>query len=198
MALIDAGLVTLLAMHDAFRRDLDRLVAAAEAGAAPAVLRAYWDAFEVELHDHHRVEDDDVYPQVRAVLGAEAASVFDEMDAEHDALIAAIDTAGASLAADDLRHLRAIAIAHLAHEEADAVPLIRVAADDEFMTGFFARRQAEAVPPRYLPWVLDGACDAVVAQITAPLPAPVLTLLDTEWRPARQALVDALATSSAT
>ncbi len=44
--------------HDAFRRDLTRLVAAADAGqvGSPEAVST-WDAFSTQLHTHHASED---------------------------------------------------------------------------------------------------------------------------------------------
>ncbi|MDQ1436650.1 MAG: hypothetical protein QOK43_279 [Acidimicrobiaceae bacterium] len=228
--LVEAGIGTLMAIHNAFRRDLDRLVASAQllageghgasgdggagAVAGAAAVQAYWSAFEVELRDHHRVEDEEIYVQVAAALGDEATSVLAEMEGEHAALVGALDQVEVSMrtlavradgavaadaaqalaaqAAQALAGLQSLLVPHLAHEEAECVPLIRRAADDEYMTAFFARRQAEAVPARYLPWVLDGADPATTERIVSVLPPPAQRLLSDVWRPARQALVDAL------
>ncbi|MCU1351905.1 MAG: Hemerythrin cation binding domain protein [Acidimicrobiales bacterium] len=217
--LVDTGLTTLLAMHDAFRRDTGRLVAALAAlagrdrseAASPAdaaAVQTYWETFLAELHDHHRVEDDEVYPQVEAVLGAPATVVVAAMSAQHATLTDALDATAAAIAALSAdptpdAAARALAVAtrlsevvtgHLDDEESRAVPLIRAALDEPFMATFLARRQAEAVPPRFLPWVLDGADAPVVAHFTGQLPPPVASLLAEQWRPARQALVDALPT----
>ncbi|MCU1453864.1 MAG: hemerythrin [Acidimicrobiales bacterium] len=215
-ALVETGLATLMAMHDAFRRDLERLVAATAvlaqaertrpAMADATAIERYWTAFEIELHDHHRVEDDEIYVQVAASVGHEASPVLAAMATEHDELVAAIDRARqtvealvadptaerAAHARDAITAAQQVTTAHLAHEERDCVPLIRRAADDAYMAAFLERRQAEAVPPRFLPWLLDGAPADVAARITSPLPPPVQALLAEQWQPARAALVASL------
>src|SRR5215470_6642958 len=60
------------AMHDAMRRDLTRLRAAAEqldaTKNAPSTVLAGWDGFRDELEFHHRAEDDDLWPVLRREL----------------------------------------------------------------------------------------------------------------------------------
>jgi hemerythrin-like domain-containing protein len=147
-ALVEQGIGALLGLHEGFRSSLDGFV---EDLAAGRVIQPTWDGFVVGLHDHHRHEDDEIYPQVRRTLGAEAAATFDAMDREHAVLAGALDRADACIRGDDplaafdaAFTLRAVLREHLAHEEAAAIPFIRRALDDEFMVGFFARRQAEA------------------------------------------------------
>src|SRR5215475_9233417 len=54
------------ALHTALRRDLSRLrdVAGQLDGSAgaPATVLAGWDAFRAQLDNHHRAEDDDLWP----------------------------------------------------------------------------------------------------------------------------------------
>jgi hypothetical protein len=55
--------------HKALRRDLSRFATAvaAERAATPGV-RAGWQSFKTQLHIHHTVEDDDLWPRLyRAV-----------------------------------------------------------------------------------------------------------------------------------
>jgi hemerythrin-like domain-containing protein len=148
MALVDMGIEALLSMHEGFRVSLDGFVDDLRAGRG---IERRWAGFVRDLHDHHRHEDDEIYPQVRAVLGAEVAATFDAMDAEHETLALALDHADAAVVGEDdaaaleaVVALRDLVRDHLAHEEETAVPFIRRALDDEFMGAFFARRQAEA------------------------------------------------------
>jgi hypothetical protein len=53
------------ALHDAFRRDLDDLLATR---AARKAVRARWTVFREQLHFHHTAEDTAIWPPVRAKL----------------------------------------------------------------------------------------------------------------------------------
>ncbi len=69
----DADLTIMLAAHDAFRRDLTRLVRAAAAAdlSDPARRRsvaAGWELFKHELHLHHTAEDEVIWPVLRPRL----------------------------------------------------------------------------------------------------------------------------------
>ena len=99
----DADLAIMLAAHDAFRRDLARLVRAAAAAdlSDPAKRRsvaAGWELFKRELHLHHTAEDEIIWPVLRPRLAhsENALSVLDAMEEEHeriDPLLAAVDAA---------------------------------------------------------------------------------------------------------
>ena len=153
----DADLTIMLAAHDAFRRDLTRLVRAAAAAdlSDPARRRsvaAGWELFKRELHMHHTAEDEVIWPALRPRLAhsANALSVLDAMAAEHeriDPLLAAVDAAfaqhsasepaasvpgaddwpGEDRLADVLDVLTSTLTGHLGHEERDGLPLIGVA-----------------------------------------------------------------------
>ena len=99
----DADLTIMLAAHQAFRRDLARLVRAAAATdlADPAnrqSVAAGWELFKHELHLHHTAEDELIWPALRPRLAhsENALSVLDAMEQEHeriDPLLAAVDAA---------------------------------------------------------------------------------------------------------
>ena len=153
----DADLTIMLAAHQAFRRDLARLVRAAAAAdlADPAKRRsvaAGWELFKHELHLHHTAEDELVWPALRPRLAhsENALSVLDAMEEEHeriDPLLAAVDAAfaprygadglargaadgdwpGENRLADVIEVLASTLTGHLTHEEQDGLPLIGVA-----------------------------------------------------------------------
>ena len=97
----DADLTIMLAAHDAFRRDLTRLVRAAAAAdlsdpARRQSVAAGWELFKHELHLHHTAEDEIIWPVLRPRLAhsEHALSVLDAMEEEHeriDPLLAAVD-----------------------------------------------------------------------------------------------------------
>jgi hypothetical protein len=69
--------------HDAFNRDLARLLAAARAGEgfSPAAL-ATWQLFSRQLHTHHTAEDTALWPRLRdAVEVEDEQALLDEMEA---------------------------------------------------------------------------------------------------------------------
>ena len=79
-------------IHEAFRRDLGRLSVAVQApgvdSARARQLGAHWDFVEDQLHHHHRVEDESLWPLVRPKLAgrSEALAVLDDMEAQHRSL----------------------------------------------------------------------------------------------------------------
>ena len=153
----DADLTIMLAAHQAFRRDLARLVRAAAVAdltdpAKRQSVAAGWELFKRELHLHHTAEDELIWPVLRPRLAhsENALSVLDAMEEEHeriDPLLAAVDAAFAQRdgavglargAADDdwpgedrltdvIEVLASTLTGHLAHEERDGLPLIGVA-----------------------------------------------------------------------
>jgi iron-sulfur cluster repair protein YtfE (RIC family) len=119
------------ALHDAFRRDLETMLAP---NAGPAVVRARWANFRDQLEFHHTAEDEVMWPPVRARLAGDpdGLALMDAMEAEHrliDPLLAAVDDAlgdeaGQARLADALARMGTVLASHLAHEETDALPLI--------------------------------------------------------------------------
>jgi hypothetical protein len=170
----DADLTIMLAAHDAFRRDLARLVRAAAAAdlSDPARRRsvaAGWELFKHELHLHHTAEDEVIWPVLRPRLAhsEHALSVLDAMEEEHeriDPLLAAVDAAFAQRREDSLADvvdaLVTTLTGHLAHEERDGLPLIGVAltAAEWRGVGFkIARRNGLSEGGTMFAWILDGA-----------------------------------------
>ena len=185
----DADLTIMLAAHDAFRRDLTRLVRAAAAAdlSDPARRRsvaAGWELFKHELHLHHTAEDEVIWPVLRPRLAhsEHALSVLDAMEEEHeriDPLLAAVDAAfaqrGEDSLADVIDALVSTLTGHLAHEERDGLPLIGVAltAAEWRGVGFkIARRNGLSEGGEMFAWMLDGAAgDAAATLRTLPPPA---------------------------
>jgi hypothetical protein len=211
------GIGMLMAIHAAVRRDLTRLTGAVGVLADPALpadvrsagaagVAAYWDCLAHQLHHHHSIEDAEVFPYVRNALGDRSGPVMDSMAAEHDAIdeaqanveaavraLASDPTAaGASSLAERLRTFEQVVLGHLSHEEAEAIPLILEGFDAGYWDAFMGRRQQDPGGDTFLPWVLDSAPAAAVAQVTGALPPPVHELLTTQWVPAHAARVNAL------
>lgn len=179
--------------HDAFRRDLARLLAAARAGEglSPAAL-ATWQLFSRQLHTHHSAEDTALWPRLRAAIEVEEERVLlDEMEAEHSELdprLARIEAALESRRVDGLvSELDGLArglSAHMRHEEDAALPLVerRIGAHGWKAFGDQIRDQNGGIKggALYLPWVLDGATDDVKARVLGLLPLPA-RLLYRRW-----------------
>jgi iron-sulfur cluster repair protein YtfE (RIC family) len=183
------------AAHDAFRRDLQCLIAAVEADqtAAPAV-RTGWATFKNQMHVHHTAEDAWLWPPLRQrVTRPEEAAVLDAMEAEHariepllsqvDALITSSRNAGLTEAAHALAQLLA---AHMRHEEDQALPLVEAHLGT---TGWAAFRKATGKSQglsggaEFFPWMLDGASATVSKQVLSLLPPPARLLCRAVWLP---------------
>jgi iron-sulfur cluster repair protein YtfE (RIC family) len=184
------------ATHDAFRRDLARLAAAADPRTGS--LRAFkegWKTFTYYLTIHHSSEDKALWPPVRrkAGLTAEQVAVLDAMEAEHavlDPLMASVDS---QLASGDLERLPATVAeltaaltAHLENEEAAGLPLLdKLLSEKEWSDFEDVQKNAVGVKgaAQFFPWVLDGAPASVEEKALALLPAPVRFLYRKQWRP---------------
>jgi len=205
----EADLTVMLAAHQAFRRDLGKLAAAAAAARAwdPArqdAVRAGWAVFQRQLLVHHRGEDAGIWPLLHQRLaGQEAAvSVLDAMEAEHariDPLLAAVNqalgfgpdgrvpSAGPS-PADAVDELATQLSQHLAHEEREALPLIgqTLSAAEWQSMGRKIGAQSGAGPsfvPEFFGWLLDGADPGQRAAVLAALPAVMRVLVTGVFRP---------------
>jgi hypothetical protein len=181
------------AIHDALRRDLGQLLyTTASRGAA----RARWRVFRDQLHYHLATEDAVLWQPARARLAGDphGQALLDAMQDE-DRLIgplrALTDDAFAMDAAPGrlgrlLARLQTRLTSHLAHEEADALPLI-----GQIMTPRELGRIARAIrggtgvrgAAATVPWALAGAAPGVCDQVLRQLPAPARLLYRTVWQP---------------
>jgi len=183
--------------HNAFRRDLDRLAAAAADPAGAARIRAGWENFKNQLHLHHSVEDSHLWPRLqRAVTEPGDLALLEQMEAEHaliDPLLSAVDaamadhgSAGHAALTESLHRLSAALGHHLVHEEEDALPLIGsvlTPADWKAFADEMRRRQGFKGAAVYVPWILDGAPAAERRRFLGALPAPVTLLNRLLWQP---------------
>ena len=124
-------------MHDALRRDLDRIarLTARTDDDPKHILRtaAGWEMFKSYLHAHHTSEDELLWPPLRKALpdDAHGTALLDAMEAEHAAIDPLIDGFDAALAdrnsgparLGELADALASGLrAHLTHEEKRACP----------------------------------------------------------------------------
>jgi hemerythrin-like domain-containing protein len=173
------------AMHNALRRDLDRLESAAahqgETSPVPPVLRDGWLDFRARLDRHHVAEDEDLWPVLRRELATpQDQLLLDRMVEQHHALsdaIATVDdalTRGAGAAAplatlaDGLRD-------HLDDEEHHVLPLLERHLSRAQWRAFLVTERGKTPPrerPEFLGWVLHEATDVDRQAVLAELPAP--------------------------
>jgi hypothetical protein len=137
-------LIAMFAMHWAFRRDLDRFVAAVirtpvDDQPVWRALAKRWDLFRRILHDHHSGEDAGLWPALldraepagREVLAA-MADEHHEIDPLLDSVAEGLDRIAADADADAraATEVRVVAARerlaqHLRHEECDALVLVQ-------------------------------------------------------------------------
>jgi iron-sulfur cluster repair protein YtfE (RIC family) len=182
------------ATHRAFRRDLRRLAAAvADGRAAAPEVRAGWDNFNHQLHNHHSVEDAALWPQVaeKVTSRPDDQRLLEEMEAEHaelgprlDAVDAALKAASPDLAAH-VDELSTVMDHHFKHEEDSALPLIQdVLVPAEWKKFGLANASALGVKgvAVYIPWVLDGASPEEQREFLGAFPPPVKVANKLLWQ----------------
>jgi hypothetical protein len=198
-------LTMMLAVHDALRRDLERLTRATERpdddpghvlGAAVG-----WELFKRHLHVHHTAEDAALWPALERELAGRPAdlALLAAMEAEHaviDPLLVGVDAAladrehGPQRLGGAVDALTAAVRTHLRHEEHDALPLIGATLPEAEWRAFgeHHRERIGDGARRFLPWVLDGADPVRAAAVLGGMPQPLLAAYEAEWRPAYEAL----------
>jgi Hemerythrin HHE cation binding domain len=180
------------AVHDALRRDLDQLL---HGTASHASARTRWDTFRGQLRFHLAAEHAAMWPRVKAKLTGDphGQALLDALDDERQLLgplQAMIDDAFTMNADPGLRQLlvrlRTRLASHLAHEEADALPLIsQILSPDELGQIAAAIRGGRSIrrAGTTIPWALTGASPGVREQVLNQLPAPARLLYRTVWLP---------------
>jgi hemerythrin-like domain-containing protein len=177
------------AIHDALRRDLDQLLHTTASGTA---VRARWVVFRDQLHLHLAAEQEVVWPLARAKLTGEprGQALLDAMEDEHQLIgpLQAVTDDAFSMDADPRRlrqlltRLATRLTSHLAHEEADALPLIgQIMSQREL--GAIGRAIRGGPAAGTLPWALASASPHVCAQVLSQLPAPGRLLYRRVWLP---------------
>ena len=204
----EADLTIMIAAHDAFRRDLASLARAAQGPDRhrpdrQRSIAAGWDLFKRQLLLHHTAEDELIWPLLRERLAnsANALSVLDEMEAEHeriDPLLTAVDDGFASAAAsadgypgadrlaDAVDVLVATLTGHLTHEEKEGLPLIGagLTAAEWRGVGFkIARKNGLSGGGEMFSWMLGSAAPDATRAITSQLPPPARVLYKAVWKP---------------
>ena len=192
---------SMLAIHQALRRDLDRLgrLAARPDGNPARLLRAAagWEQFKTFLVAHHTAEDQALWPPLRAAVAAnpDQVALADALEEEHsviEPLLAAIDAAAAD--PDDghqaiggiIDELISKLSGHLRHEETAGFALIDASLTPEQWQHFAAVNTELVRPdaPNYMPWMLSEADQETLDAVLGKFPPPLLTAYREQWAPA--------------
>jgi len=184
-------------IHGAFRRDLDRFIAALDSFPAGDQRRAdelstAWANFDDQLTYHHEGEHETAWPALQKV--GVSPELLETMDAEHETMAQALAAARASMAdlvrtpgreeADSARgafeKLRTVTVAHLDHEEAEIEQVYLDNKDDPAIVemGKTFSKVSPARGGRFVAWLLDGASTDQRAAISNAVPGPVLKVLN--------------------
>jgi Hemerythrin HHE cation binding domain len=192
---------SMLAIHQALRRDMERLgrIAARPDDNPARLLRvaAGWEQFKTFLVAHHVAEDEALWPPLReAVAGnADQVAIADALEEEHsviEPLLAAIDAAAADRdagyqrAGDIIDELISKLSGHLAHEETEGFALVDASLTPE-QWQHFAAVNAEMIRPEaanYMPWMLNDADQETLDAVLGKFPPQLLTAYREQWAPA--------------
>lgn len=184
-------------IHGAVRRDLDRFVGALSGFPAGDMERANelgtaWENYHFQLTYHHEGEHEIAWPALESV--GVSRELLTSLDAEHDAMAAAMGEAGTAMAAlrrtasaqdaanalEAFTNLRAVTVQHLDHEEAEIEPVYLAHFDTpqlKEMAKKFSRDSGPKQAGTFFAWLLDGASEAEKTALRRTLPAPVLAIL---------------------
>lgn len=186
------NLTMLNAAYDAFRRDMARMSAAADADAAPDPGRVArgWAMFRRHWLAQQAAEQRALWAVMR---GRERPAVFDALETRAFRVVPLLDGVDAALEHGDRRALRQYARALpaavndlLDYKEAEMLPLIHRALTP-FEWGTFDVEMRRELGMRglasFLPWLLDGAPDATSRAVMRLLPPPFRVLYRARWLP---------------
>jgi iron-sulfur cluster repair protein YtfE (RIC family) len=184
--------------HDAFNRDVARLIEAAERGRGfhPTAVTT-WHMFSRQLHTHHTAEDTTLWPRLHQVATGNETDILAAMETEHAAIDPRLERIDAAIAERDSTGLPAQLQAlgtelsdHMRHEEESALPLLErrlgAAGWEAFTTDIRQRVGGIKGGAQYLPWVLDAAAPAARRTVLKSLPPPARLLFRTIWEPRYQ------------
>jgi hemerythrin-like domain-containing protein len=180
--------------HDAFNRDLARLIEASERGEGLSVAAVTtWRSFSKQLHTHHNAEDAALWPLLySAVSDEDEIQILKDMEAEHGSLDprleqidAAIESGNATALDAELKALAKGLSEHMIHEEQSALPLLERrtgrAGWDSFTKEIRGQQGGLKGAAEYLPWVLDGATPETKTRVLDLLPPPARLLYRRFW-----------------
>ncbi|MBC2878808.1 MULTISPECIES: hemerythrin domain-containing protein [Streptomyces] len=193
----DHPLATVYAIHDAFRRDTARLMAAIgeqRAAQRPGV-RAGWETFKCYLALHHAAEAAALWPALRtepACTGGGAASLT-ALVRERERLCSLASGISTALAVHNESHLRCYGedfctslLVHLDQEETEVFPMALAVLSPAKWQAYMAeqsrrvRRDGSAL---YYPWLLDGAPESTRRYVLNLLSPAARLAFHTIWSP---------------
>ncbi|NUR05609.1 MAG: hemerythrin domain-containing protein [Nocardioidaceae bacterium] len=183
-------------MHHAFRRDL--VMFAEAAAATPATDRVTWSAlakrwavFSEILHHHHSGEDAGLWPWLMRVATEDEQATLEEMEAEHEQIDPILrdcargfervttsdDARAAAYLAERLAAARDTLLAHMGHEETDAMALVQTYMTQDDWDQVVEANFDKKVEPRLLlaavPWIAYELPRPVVDRLLAEAGAPM-------------------------
>jgi hemerythrin HHE cation binding domain-containing protein len=185
-------------VHNAFRRDLNRMQAAAAQADDPAArtaLRAGWATFSRYLTVRHTAEDEMLWPPMRTKLldRTDETDLLVKMADEHsrlDPVLREIDDNLARGATSRLvalfDELAAVLTGHLDHEEAAALPLVQQTLTSREWKAFGddqRRRIGMNGAGWFFPWLLDDTSRATRNTVLDIVPPPLRLVYRLIWEP---------------
>jgi hypothetical protein len=165
-------------------------------------LTGHWDFIKDQLHHHHQVEDDSLWPLVRPKLSGrgEQLAVLEQMEAQHLSLepytndvdegFTSFARSGGQTArkelAQKIEEMHSNLGTHLDDEEQRCFPVIdEVLSEEEFNA--FGKATAKAVgmrgSARFFPWIFDGAAPVERQAVLTMPPPPVRLMCRSIWEP---------------
>jgi hypothetical protein len=182
-------------IHGAVRRDLDRFteaLATLGGGRRLDQVSTAWANFQDQLTRHHSGEHSIAWPAFRNVGMSDG--LLAQFDAEHERMAAALEAAGEAMRAlhgtpsadhvkaarEAIATLRAAAIEHLDHEEAELEPFLSEHADTpemKAMSRAFAREYNLPETGTFFAWLQDGASSDELAGLRQNVPGPVVAII---------------------
>lgn len=168
-------------LHRAVLREIDRVERFVQAH-NPQAARKHYEFLSGQLHSHHELEDEYLWPLVETrTKDEQELATLSAMTGEHEQLQTALDqcdqdfAGSGDLPADCVAHLgmlRLLAAAHFAHEEADAEGLLVKYLSKEDLQPFHDASRKGPNSMLVFPWIADGGSPAD-KQVFEVLPGPV-------------------------
>jgi len=178
------------AIHAALRRDLDQLITTT---AGPAAARARWIVFRDQLRRHLAAEHAAMWRPARAKLTGDprGQALLEAMDDERQLIgpLQAMADDAFTMAARPARlrpllaRLQTKLTSHLAHEEADALPLLGQIMSPAELGAIARALRGGGRVAHTIPWALAHASPTVRTQVLSQLPAPTRLLYRIIWLP---------------